>query len=140
MGANGAAFSPLTAGVLVEASGFEGAAGDEVTEGVEEQQVGFKFADFVGDGSAFLPLALGELPAGAVDDGRGVASPAAADVHADDFSVDPAGAGVIASAIGTGFPGHGGGFSKAAHTKGRYTQATRALVKGWTHAWGKYRV
>jgi hypothetical protein len=65
-------------------------------------------ADFLGDRGAFAAVTFGELSAGAVGDGGVVAFGAAADVDADDPAVDAAGAGVIASAIGSGFPGHEG--------------------------------
>jgi hypothetical protein len=100
------------------AGGFESSPDELMGKGVEEQQVGFEAADFVGDESTFAAFALDEFAAGAVHDRGGVAFGAAADVHADDPAVDPVRAGVIASAIGAGFPGHEGGFSKAAQTRG----------------------
>jgi hypothetical protein len=96
----------LAAGVLVEAGGFEGRPRDKFGEGVEEQQVGLEAADLFDDELATAAFGRAELPTGAIADGGGVSPAASADVHADDFSVDPPGAGVIASAIGASFPGH----------------------------------
>jgi len=110
--------------VLVEAGSFEGGPGERSGEGIEEQQVGFEVAnsvDFVGGEGTFPAFALDELPDGAVPDGGGVAFGAAADVDADDPAVDPMGAGVIAAAIGAGFPGHDGG-SRKRRRRGGATQ------------------
>jgi hypothetical protein len=98
----------LASSVLVEAGGFESGPGEQIGEGVEEQQVGFEPADFVNDLTASASLAVEELAAGPVSDGGSVAFGAAADVNADNAAVDPVGAGVIGAAIGAGFPGHGG--------------------------------
>jgi hypothetical protein len=102
-------------------------------------------ANFVGNDGAFVgtfpALALEELAAGKVDDAGRVAFGAAADVDADDPAIEAVGAGVIAEAIGAGFPGHEGRSRKRRRCKARYTQIEGgALAKGWAHAWRKPRV
>jgi hypothetical protein len=59
-------------------------------------------------------LGLEELATCEVDDAGGIAFGAAADVDADDPAIDAVGAGVIAEAVGAGFPGHDGRLSEAA--------------------------
>jgi hypothetical protein len=110
------AFSPLAAGVLVEAGGFEGSPGEQMGESVEEQQIGFEPADFIGDVGTFPALAFDDLAASAIGDGGRVAFRAAANVDADNAAIDAARAGVIASAIGAGFPGHERRVLEAAQT------------------------
>jgi hypothetical protein len=120
------AFPPLAAGMLVEAGGFEFGPGDCMREGVEQQQIGFELADFAGDDGTFVgkfpALALEELAAGEVDDAGRVACGAAADVDAHDPAVDAVSAGVIAEAIGAGFPGHEAGSRKRRRREWRYIQ------------------
>jgi hypothetical protein len=108
------AFPPLAAGVLLEAGCFESVPGDQVGECVEEQQIGFEFADFVNDLAASHAVASEKLAASPFDLGgrRGVGT--GGNVLADDLPVHPAGADEIAEAVGAGFAGHGGGVSEAA--------------------------
>jgi hypothetical protein len=79
-------------------------------------------ANFVGDDGTFVgtfpALALEELAAGEVDDAGRVAFGAPADIDADDPAVDPVGAGVIAEAIGAGFPGHEVSLGSGADVRG----------------------
>jgi hypothetical protein len=112
----------LATGVLVEAGVFEGGVGERDGDGVEEQEVGLEVAGLVGDEGMFASAAIGELADGAVADGGGVAGRSAADVDANDMAVDAAGAGVIASAIGAGFPGHGEATRKRRRRERRYTK------------------
>ncbi len=82
--------------MLVEAGGFESVPDELMGQSVEEQQVGFKLANLVGDQSPFAAFALDELSSGPIGNSGRVAFGAAADVDADDPAVDPVRAGVIA--------------------------------------------
>jgi hypothetical protein len=132
------AFPPLAAGVLVEAGGFESIPGNQMGECVEEQQVGFEPANSIGPKSTRLALGVDGPAAAKVRDGGRVAW-GAADVDADHLALHPPGPGVIAKAVGAGFPGHGRRVTEAAQAKRRYT-IRRARGKGWAHAWAKRRV
>lgn len=102
------AFPPLAAGELVIAGGVQDCADDALDELVEDEQVGFELADFVDDVLVSASVAFEQGAAGPVDSGGRVSFVAGADIFADDPAVDLAGAGVIAFAVGSGFPGHGG--------------------------------
>jgi hypothetical protein len=96
--------------VLEVAGGVEDGSDNALGKFVEDEQIGLELADFVFD-FLFVELALPadgfeEGALGPVDPGGVVAFFAGPDVLADDPAVDPSGAGVIASAIGAGFPGH----------------------------------
>jgi hypothetical protein len=112
----------LAAGVLVEAGGFEGIPGDQMGECVEEQQVGFEPANFIGPEGAPLAFAVDELATAKVRDGGRVAwgAAAAADVDAHHLALHPPGPGVMAKAVRTGFPGYGRRVSEAAQMIGCY--------------------
>jgi hypothetical protein len=101
---------PLAAGVLVIAGGMQGGPDDFLGELVENEQVGFKLADFIFDfflvELALAALALSEGAIGPIGAGGLVTLVAGPDVLADDPAVDAAGAVVISPAVGAGFPGH----------------------------------
>lgn len=121
----GPGFAPLAAVVLVKASGFESGAGDEIGEFVEEQQIGFELADFVGDKGPFLAFAVEEFSASPIGDGGRVALGPATDVDADDPAIPAPCARVIGAAFSACFPGHESGFSKRRNRWGA-TQISRA--------------
>ena len=104
--------------MLVKTGGFQGGSGDRHGELVEEQQVGFELAHFVGAVGAFglllAPDAFEQLPAGTIGDGGGIAFGAAADVDAAWPTVDPLGTVVISPATGARLPGHEGVFRSGA--------------------------
>jgi hypothetical protein len=107
--------------VLVIAGGVQGRADDTLGELIEDEQVGFELADFVFDFiDVELPLAalaFDQCAIGPVGSCGLVAFVAAAEVLANDPAVDAAGAVVIAFAVGSGFPGHGG-FGSGAGERG----------------------
>jgi hypothetical protein len=126
--------------VLVVAIGFEEGTDEGMAQIVEEEQVGLELADVVGAEGAFAAVGVAVEALGPVDDRGRFAFGASADVLADDSAVDAAGTGVIASAIGAGFPGHEGAGWKWRGRTGRYTTTGGAGRRWPARAPGKYRV
>jgi hypothetical protein len=115
----------------MEAGGLESGTGNELGEGVEEEQVGLELPDFFGDGGAFAAFAFDERAPGLIGRRGRRGFGAGAEVVTLDAPIDAPGAGVITSAI-AGFPGHEkkkglwGGEKRRRRVKRHTTPRTRA--------------
>jgi hypothetical protein len=117
----------------VIAGGIKSGPDNALDELVEDEQVGLEFADCVFDffdvELTLAALAVDQCAIGPVGPRGFVAFFAWAEVLANDPAVDSAGAVVVAFAVGSSFPGHGG-FGSGAGREGRGGRPRHAGASG----------